>query len=38
LDSVMDWVERAHSEIEKTFEACVTDKARRLFGEVQDGE
>ncbi len=38
LDSVMDWVESAHGEIERTFEACVTDKARRLFGEVRDGE
>lgn len=33
LDSAMEWVERAHDEVEKTFEACVTLEAKRLFGE-----
>jgi uncharacterized protein (TIGR04255 family) len=37
LDSAMEWVERAHDEIEKTFEACVTAEARQLFGEVKHG-
>lgn len=31
LDSAMEWVENAHDEVERTFEACVTDKARKLF-------
>jgi len=34
LDSVMEWVERAHDEVENTFEACITDKTRQLFKEV----
>ncbi len=34
LDSAMEWVERAHDEVEKTFEACITDEARQLLGEV----
>lgn len=34
LDSAMVWVEQAHDEVEKTFEACITDEARRLLGEV----
>jgi len=35
LDSALEWVERAHDEIEKAFEACVTPKAKRLFGEEE---
>ncbi len=31
LDSAMEWVENAHGQVERTFEACVTDKARALF-------
>lgn len=27
-------LEAAHAEVEKAFEACVTDEARKLFGEV----
>lgn len=34
LDSAMNWVERAHDEVEKTFEACITDEARQLLGEA----
>lgn len=34
LDSAMDWVEKAHDEVERTFEACITDKAKALFKEV----
>ena len=34
LDSAMEWAERAHDEVEKTFEACITDEARKLLGEV----
>jgi uncharacterized protein (TIGR04255 family) len=36
LDSAMTWVGQAHDEVEKTFEACVMDKARTLFKEKQD--
>lgn len=36
LDATMDWVDRAHDEIEKTFEACITDKTRELFKEVEN--
>jgi uncharacterized protein (TIGR04255 family) len=35
LDYAMEWVERAHDEIEKAFEACITPEARRLFGEEE---
>jgi uncharacterized protein (TIGR04255 family) len=35
LDSAMEWVDRAHDEIEKVFEACVTPKAKQLFGEEE---
>lgn len=34
LDSAMEWAEKAHDEVEKTFEACITDEARKLLGEV----
>jgi uncharacterized protein (TIGR04255 family) len=34
LTTAMDWVERAHTQIEKTFEACITDETRRLFTEA----
>lgn len=38
LDSAMEWVQIAHDEVEKTFEACITDEARQLLGEVKHGE
>lgn len=38
LDSAMEWVERAHDEIEKTFEASVTPEAKRLFGEEEQDD
>ncbi len=34
LDEALFWVDRAHDEIERAFEACVTDKSRELFQEV----
>lgn len=34
LDTVMGWIERAHSRIEEGFEACITDKTRELFQEI----
>ncbi len=36
IESAMDWVERAHDEVENTFEACITDKSRALFTEVKE--
>ncbi|MBI5879105.1 MAG: TIGR04255 family protein [Chloroflexi bacterium] len=33
LDSALQWVETAHDNLERTFEACITDTTRRLFGE-----
>ena len=37
LDSAMEWIEKAHDEVEKTFEACITDETRQLLGEVRRG-
>jgi len=37
LDGTLEWVDRAHDEIEATFEACLTDETRRLIGEVGRG-
>ncbi|GAB4405747.1 MAG: TIGR04255 family protein [Anaerolineales bacterium] len=34
LDDVFEWVNAAHSHVEKAFEACITDRLRNLFGEV----
>jgi uncharacterized protein (TIGR04255 family) len=34
LDAAMEWVGQAHDEVENTFEACITPKARALFKEV----
>ncbi len=31
----ISWVETAHSRIEGIFEACITDKLRELFGEME---
>jgi uncharacterized protein (TIGR04255 family) len=32
---IFAWVEAAHSRIEEVFEACITEKSRQLFGEVE---
>jgi uncharacterized protein (TIGR04255 family) len=29
------WLENSHSEIERIFEACITDKSREIFGEEE---
>lgn len=34
-DEALDWVEGAHSEIEKIFETCLTDDLRKIFGEEE---
>lgn len=33
LDQASDWIEKAHTRVEKAFEACITDRCRILFGE-----
>lgn len=35
LEEVFKWVELAHSHIEDTFEACITEKLRHVFQEVK---
>ena len=35
LDTSAEWIETAHTHIEDSFEACITDKARILFEEVE---
>ncbi len=35
FENVSDWLENAHNNVEIAFEACITDKARELFGEKQ---
>jgi uncharacterized protein (TIGR04255 family) len=35
LESSSAWIEGAHMQIENAFEACITDKARVVFEEVQ---
>lgn len=35
LEQISEWVENAHTNIEKVFEACITDKCRELFEEVK---
>jgi uncharacterized protein (TIGR04255 family) len=37
VDNAMRWVEKAHEEVEKAFEACITPKMRELMKEVSDG-
>ena len=37
LDNVMEWVTQAHDEVEKTFEACITDKTRTFMEEARNG-
>jgi uncharacterized protein (TIGR04255 family) len=31
IDQADEWLEKAHTVIEETFEACITDKCRKLF-------
>ena len=35
VDEAMAWVDQAHEQVESVFEACITDEARELFGEVK---
>jgi uncharacterized protein (TIGR04255 family) len=30
------WMDKAHTEIEKAFEQCITDESRKLFGPVDE--
>jgi uncharacterized protein (TIGR04255 family) len=34
MESAMTWIDHAHDEIERAFEACITEKTRGLFKEV----
>ena len=34
LDDVFGWLDRAHGHVEQTFEACLTQRLRRLFEEI----
>jgi len=34
LDSAVDWIDKAHDEVEHIFEACITNKSREIFDEV----
>lgn len=36
LDDLLEWVEAAHSRVEKVFEACITDRLRQMFEEVPE--
>jgi len=36
MDKIEEWIEIAHTRVEETFEACITEKLRRLFEEVQE--
>ncbi len=31
LENALDWIDKAHDTIEKTFESCITEKTRVLF-------
>ena len=33
FEQVSEWLENAHNQVEKAFEACITDKSRSLFME-----
>lgn len=35
MDNIEEWIEIAHTRVEETFEACITEKVRKLFEEVQ---
>jgi uncharacterized protein (TIGR04255 family) len=35
-DNVFEWVEVAHSRVEEAFEACITNRLRRMFEEVRE--
>jgi len=35
VTDALDWVDEAHSQVEKVFEGCITDRLRDLFGEVK---
>jgi uncharacterized protein (TIGR04255 family) len=33
LSEIFSWIDTAHTQVEKTFEACITDKLRKTFEE-----
>lgn len=36
LNSVFNWLDKAHLRIENAFESCITNEARQIFGEVAE--
>lgn len=36
LDNIFEWVDVAHSRVEEAFEACITDRLRKMFEEVRE--
>lgn len=36
FDDISAWLDKAHERVEYAFEACITDKARELFQEVNN--
>jgi uncharacterized protein (TIGR04255 family) len=36
LAAVSEWLEIAHDHVERAFEACITDRLRRMFEEVRE--
>ena len=38
LNVMPGWLDAAHQEVSKTFEACITDEARALFGVEEESE
>jgi uncharacterized protein (TIGR04255 family) len=35
MESFEEWLEQAHTAVEKAFESCIKDKSRVLFEEVK---
>jgi uncharacterized protein (TIGR04255 family) len=35
MEAAPEWIEQAHSAIERAFEYCITNRTRILFEEVQ---
>jgi uncharacterized protein (TIGR04255 family) len=35
MDKFEEWLEEAHAAVEKTFESCITNNSKALFGEIK---
>lgn len=38
IESVFDWVNEAHNRVESSFEGCITDKLREMFGQQVESQ